>query len=117
MIIALVSDLIFASRISATAAHVGAEVDARQSSQLPDSDAPPAAVIVDLTITNGDPFEAIRDAKARWPEVVVIGFFPHVQTDLKRQAQAAGADQILPRSVFTEQLPDILRRFAGQTGN
>lgn len=114
MIIALVSDLIFASRISATAAHAGVAVDTRQSARLPESDEAPRAVLVDLTISNGDPFDAIREAKTRWPDVAVIGFFPHVQVDLKRQAEAAGADQVMPRSVFSEQLPEILRRFSDQ---
>ena len=41
-------------------------------------------------------------------DVPLVGFFSHVQTELQRQAQEAGYDRVLPRSVFTRDLADIL---------
>jgi DNA-binding NarL/FixJ family response regulator len=41
-------------------------------------------------------------------DVRVVGFLSHVQRDLAAQAQAAGCDEVLPRSSFTQNLAAIL---------
>jgi hypothetical protein len=41
-----------------------------------------------------------------------LGFYSHVQHELKLAAVEAGCDRILARSAFTAQLPDILRPYA-----
>jgi hypothetical protein len=38
----------------------------------------------------------------------VIGFGPHVDTQLRQQALAAGYDEVLARSVFFRRLPALL---------
>jgi hypothetical protein len=38
----------------------------------------------------------------------VIGFLSHVDKDLAREAEAAGVSQVMPRSQFSENLPDLL---------
>jgi len=35
-----------------------------------------------------------------------------VQGELKQKAQEAGCDTVLPRSAFSQSLPQILRRYA-----
>jgi CheY-like chemotaxis protein len=40
--------------------------------------------------------------------VPLVGFFSHVHTDLQKNALAAGFDHVLPRSVFSRDLPQIL---------
>jgi len=40
----------------------------------------------------------------------IIGFLSHVQGDLKLRAQEAGCDMVLPRSAFSQNLPQLLRR-------
>jgi hypothetical protein len=40
--------------------------------------------------------------------VRVVGFLSHVQTDLAAQARAAGCDEVMPRSAFTQNLAAIL---------
>jgi CheY-like chemotaxis protein len=40
--------------------------------------------------------------------IPLLGFFSHVQTETQRQAEAAGFDQVMPRSAFSKQLGDIL---------
>jgi hypothetical protein len=37
-----------------------------------------------------------------------VAFLSHVQTELAAQARAAGATEVLPRSVFTQNLARIL---------
>jgi hypothetical protein len=41
-------------------------------------------------------------------DIRLLGFFSHVQTELQRNAIAAGFDQVIPRSVFARDLPKIL---------
>lgn len=55
-------------------------------------------------------FDAVREIEKlkASQSVPIIGFFSHVQVDLKRGAEQAGAQEVLPRSVFTERLADIL---------
>jgi hypothetical protein len=40
--------------------------------------------------------------------IQLVGFFSHVETELRQNALAAGYDQVLPRSVFSRDLPKIL---------
>jgi hypothetical protein len=37
-----------------------------------------------------------------------VGFLSHVQRDLATQAQAAGCNEVMPRSAFTQNLAAIL---------
>ncbi len=40
----------------------------------------------------------------------IIGFGPHVDSDLHRQASEAGYSEVLARSVFFKRLPELLAR-------
>jgi hypothetical protein len=40
----------------------------------------------------------------------VIGFLSHLQGDLKAKAMEAGCDMVMPRSAFSQNLPNLLRR-------
>ncbi len=65
----------------------------------------PSVVIVDL--------DRCDDAAGfRLDGATVIGFGPHVDSDLHRQAEACGYSQVLVRSVFFKRLPELL----GSTG-
>lgn len=44
----------------------------------------------------------------------VIGFVSHVASDLISAAREAGCDQVMARSAFTKQLPDLLRQLVAQ---
>src|SRR5690606_31024059 len=89
MTVALVADLIFASRIEAAAAHVGAPlVVLRRGEDLLARLDQWRLVLVDLTALP-DAENIVREVKQRRPALRVIGFFPHVQVQLKRAAQAA----------------------------
>ena len=39
-----------------------------------------------------------------------FGFVSHVQGELKQKAQEAGCDVVMPRSAFSQTLPQLLRR-------
>jgi hypothetical protein len=40
----------------------------------------------------------------------VIGFLSHLQGDLKAKAMEAGCDMVMPKSAFSQNLPNLLRR-------
>jgi DNA-binding NarL/FixJ family response regulator len=67
----------------------------------------PALVIVDLNARSA-PIEAIAGLRSAGCAAPVIAFLSHVQVELAARAQAAGCDQVLPRSKFTQQLAAIL---------
>ncbi len=109
--IAIVSDMIFATRITGTAAKVGAKCKiVRDPGALHDAleSDEPGTVLVDMNCDGISPEEAIRTVKSQCPNARVVAFFSHVQTELKEQARAAGADDAWPRSVFVQRLPELL---------
>ena len=109
--IAIVSDLIFATRITGTAKKVGARCkivsnpSALQEALESDE---PSTVLVDMNCDGISPEEAIRSVKSQFPNARVVAFFSHVQTKLRDQARAAGADDVWPRSAFVQRLPELL---------
>lgn len=112
-IVAIVDDLIFASRIRAVAAVVGSEVVFLKNSNLEalPNNSPVSLVIVDLQAQAAqlsDLMKSLRE-NAQTHDAPVIGFFSHVQMQLKRDAEAAGLTRVLPRSAFTAKLAEILQ--------
>ena len=67
----------------------------------------PKLVIVDLN-ARSQPLQAIEKLRQTRKDVRVVGFLSHVQTELAAQAQAAGCNEVLPRSSFTQNLAAIL---------
>ncbi|MCC6359712.1 MAG: response regulator transcription factor [Phycisphaerales bacterium] len=115
MILAVVSDLFFDAKITATARVVGVEVVAVRTidaaaARLADAGAAVTGLIVDLSLPGGDPIGFVRAVKASTPGVRVVAFLPHVEADRRRAAKEAGADEVLPRSKFSEALAAILGR-------
>ena len=116
-VIAAVDDLFFGAKILETARRLNVPLALVHSPEELAEKARathPALVILDLNAEGCRPFEAIRQVKAdpALQATIVLGFFSHVQHDLKTAAAEAGCDRILARSAFTTQLPDILRPYA-----
>ncbi|HEY6330168.1 MAG TPA: response regulator [Blastocatellia bacterium] len=114
-ILIAVDDMFFAARIRSTAEGLGLPISIVKTS--PDliqkaESLLPSLIIVDLNSERLDPIESIRQLKSRpdLKSLPVIGFLSHVQIDLKNQAEQAGCDSILPRSAFTQRLPEILQQ-------
>jgi hypothetical protein len=109
-VIALVRDLIFASRVTATAAAAGTCVQLlRDPAKLAGQAG--RRLIVDLNLDG-----AIEAAQA-WKAASggeVVGFVSHVDTATIDRARAAGVDRVLARSRFVELLPNLL---AGETSD
>jgi CheY-like chemotaxis protein len=112
-IIAVVDDLFFASKIRGTAEELGVTVSfARAIDVLIDAARrdQPSLIICDLHSRKVDPTDLAKQLKADGElcTIPLLGFFSHVQTELQRQAEAAGFDQVLPRSAFSKNLGEIL---------
>jgi CheY-like chemotaxis protein len=113
-VIAAVSDMLFASKIRGTAEHLNVSVDfARTEEGLFDyaKAETPSLILLDLHDTRLDPFALAARLKAdeRLRAVPLVAFFSHVETELQRRAVEAGVDHVLPRSVFTRRLAEILQ--------
>jgi PleD family two-component response regulator len=112
-VIAAVNDMLFASKIRGTAEHLNVSVDfARSEDGLFDyaKTEVPSLIILDLHDTRLDPFALATRLKSdeRLSAVPIVAFFSHVETELQRRAQEAGVEHVLPRSVFTRRLAEIL---------
>ena len=113
IVLAVVDDMFFASKIRGTAEAVGVEVKFfRSIEQLIESarEAKPHLIVVDLHNTKLDSVALATELKGNdeLRPIPLLGFFSHVQTDLQRNAVAAGFDKVVPRSVFARDLAEIL---------
>jgi DNA-binding NarL/FixJ family response regulator len=117
MILAVVDDLLFLSKIQQTAQHLGVAVKSARPAELPDLAVHdvPNALMLDLNHRSGKAVEVLRALKSdlRTKGIAVIGFVSHVQNDLIAAARDAGCDIVLARSAFVSQLPSLLQRFSG----
>jgi DNA-binding NarL/FixJ family response regulator len=117
MILAIVDDLLFLSKIQQTAEHVGVVVKSARPADLPKLaiEDTPNALIIDLNHRSGKALEVLRTLKSdtKTKDVAVIGFVSHVQNELIAAAREAGCDLILARSAFASQLPSLMQRFSG----
>src|SRR6185436_15620841 len=89
---------------------VKSEIDALEQAR-----SGPALIILDINFQGVDPLNLIRKLKAdeHTRDINLIGYLSHVQGELKLQAQQAGCDMVMPRSAFSQNLPQILKRHAG----
>jgi DNA-binding NarL/FixJ family response regulator len=108
-VVAYMDDLFFQMKLAETAKHLGLEVKVASNAEalLQLLEPPPQLVIVDLN-ARSQPFEAVQLLRSAQPQLRVIGFLSHVQTGLAEQARSAGFDEVMPRSRFSINLPEIL---------
>ena len=117
MVIAVVDDLLFSSKIRAVAQATGARVTFARSrdAAIAAAGQAPALVIFDLDPRTGDVIETIRLMReACGPATRMIGFGAHVNVDHLQAAREAGCDEAIPRSAFVVALPDLLAAQAAQ---
>jgi CheY-like chemotaxis protein len=109
IVLAVVDDLIFQTKIEGAAGGRGVEVRfAKTMAQAREAGAEAVVVVVDLNLSSADALEVVRGMRERHPAAPIIGYGSHVQTELLAQARAAGCSTVLPRSVFVRQLPGLL---------
>jgi len=113
MVLAVVDDLMFTSKIKAAARQLGVDVTFARSSDAAISGmraSAPALVILDLNNPRTDPLGTVAVMKGdpALKSIPTVGFVSHVQADLIEAARAAGVDDVLARSAFTARLSEIL---------
>jgi hypothetical protein len=116
-IFAFVDDLFFLAKIQETARKLNVKVEFMKSEKdlnermKENGEELPSLLIFDLNNANAKPLSVIPKLKAKLKKgTSIIGFLSHVQGDLKQKAHEAGCDMVLPRSAFSQNLPQLLRR-------
>ena len=111
-VLALVDDLFFQAKMTETARLAGVTLQTVANGEALVAAAGAQKhrlVLVDLNARQGA-LEAVEKLRASGNAQPIVGFLSHVQTELAERARAAGCQEVLPRSKFTAELSDILRR-------
>jgi len=119
-IFAFVEDLFFSTKIQETARKLNVKVEFVKTDKdildrLPENGEGggelPSLIIFDLNNVGAKPLTAIPKLKAKLKKATsILGFVSHLQGELKVKAQEAGCDAVMPRSAFSQNLPQLLRR-------
>jgi hypothetical protein len=115
-----IEDLFFTAKIQETSRKLGVKVafvknDKDVIAQLTSKDkedGPPGLIVFDLNNTAAKPLTLIPKLKSKLKKgTSIIGFLSHLQGDLKAKATEAGCDTVMPRAAFSQNLPNLLRRY------
>lgn len=114
-IFAFIEDLFFMAKIQETARKLNVKVEfVKTDKDMMDKmngDEKPSLIIFDLNNASVKPLSLIPKLKSKLKKgTSIIGFLSHVQGDLKQKAHEVGCDMVLPRSAFSQNLPQLLRR-------
>ncbi len=118
-IFCFIEDLFFLAKIQETARKLGVKVEfvkgdkevLTRLTEAPEGERP-RLVVFDLNNANAKPMTLIPKLKAKLKKSTsIIGFLSHLQGDLKLKAAEAGCDTVMPRSAFSQSLPNLLRRY------
>lgn len=117
-ILAVVSDLFFSVKLSEAAKRANLALEfVKEGKQVIEKahHEKPALIIFDLNFDGVEPLNLITKLKGA-PEtkgINLIGYLSHVQVELKQNAQVAGCDMVMARSAFSQNLPQIFKRYSG----
>ena len=115
MILAVLDDLMFSSKIKAAANQLGLPLAFARSSSTALAEmrkAAPSLVIFDLNNSRTDPLGVVAamHADPALAAIPTVGFVSHVDTAVINAARQAGVTEVLARSAFATQLAEILKR-------
>ena len=120
-IFAFVDDLFFLAKIQEVSRKLNVKVEfvksekdiTEKTGENPEEK--PSLIVVDLNSNSIKPLPIISKLRSRYKKPTsIVGFVSHVQGDLKMKAQEAGCDVVMPRSAFSQNLPNILRRHGAE---
>jgi CheY-like chemotaxis protein len=114
-IFAFVDDLFFRTKIQETARKLNVKLEFVKSEKeildRPEAEEQPALIIFDLNNASAKPLSTIPKLRSKLKKgTSILGFVSHVQGDLKVKALEAGCDAVMPRSAFSQNLVQLLRR-------
>ncbi len=114
-----IDDLFFIAKIQETARKLGIKVAFVKNDKdtiadmlaLPEEERP-RLIVFDLNSATAKPLTLIPKLKAKLKRATsIVGFLSHLQGELKAKAIEAGCDTVMPRSAFSQTLPNLLRRY------
>ena len=108
LVLAVVPDLFFATRIASTAKGSGVTFELVPPQRAAERAGEAQAWLILIDLHTADAVALVGALKAAAPHTPLVGFYSHVETELRHDALAAGADAALPRSAFTVKLHDLL---------
>jgi hypothetical protein len=117
-ILCFIEDLFVVDKLQETAKKLGVKVGFLKADKdtiarltdTPESERP-SLIVFDLNNAAAKPLALIPKLKAKLKRgTSVIGFLSHLQGDLKVKAIEAGCDMVMPKSAFSQNLPNLLRR-------
>jgi hypothetical protein len=114
-----IEDLFFIAKIQETARKLGVKVgfvknekDAIAALTAGAEEDRPGLIVFDLNNVSAKPLTLIPKLKAKLKRSTsIVGFLSHLQGDLKAKAVEAGCDTVMPRAAFSQNLPNLLRRY------
>ncbi|HEX4029067.1 MAG TPA: response regulator [Terracidiphilus sp.] len=118
-IFCFIEDLFFLAKIQESARKLGVKVEFVKGDKevvtrildVPEGERP-ALLVFDLNNLGAKPMSLIPKFRTRFKKSVsIIGFLSHLQGDLKLKGIEAGCDVVMPRSAFSQSLPNLLRRY------
>jgi CheY-like chemotaxis protein len=116
LVLALVDDLMFLSRIREAARTAGVEVrSVRRPDALVDAVREGGRlVLVDADSSRLPWADALASLRGEGlsPGIPVVAFFSHVHSDRADAAREAGCDRVVPRGAFVQELPRLLQAAA-----
>ena len=114
-----IDDLFFIAKIQETARKLGIKVAFVKNEKdtiadllaLPE-ESRPTLIVFDLNSATAKPLTLIPKLKTKLKRATsIVGFLSHLQGELKAKAIEAGCDTVMPRSAFSQTLPNLLRRY------
>lgn len=111
----LTRDLLFSTKITGTARALGLDMQVVASvddlkRRLQDSAC--GCILIDLSLADVSVADVVEAAgKCNEGRPALIAFGSHVDTARLQQAEAAGCDEVMPRSRFVATLPELLGQY------
>lgn len=115
-----IEDLFFLAKIQEVSRKIGVKVEfvkgdgkdaVTRITEAPENERP-GLLVFDLNNNALKPLTLIPKIRAKLKKSVsIIGFLSHLQGDLKLKATEAGCDTVMPRSAFSQSLPNLIMRY------
>ncbi len=116
IVLVIVDDLFFLAKINSTLKHLSLSSKVLTQRAAVQAYAntvdTPLFALVDLTLRADDAVAVIRALRASTSvgPITILAFGAHVAVDTRQQALEAGADRVVAKSVFAQQLPELIQQ-------
>ncbi len=112
-VLALIPDLLFGSRVQGALAAAGHDVElVGDTGAFDDSLATASVLVVDLTNEDLDGSALVErlTEEGALGGTRTLGFYAHVDVDIRERAERAGFDLVVPRSRMAREAPVLVTR-------